>query len=94
MAELKRAVATDPDRDDPWVELWLEHDGQVEIWGDLAYDRAVGRVRLRISPRISGDDWNFDLSEVQDLLARAHRRALELAGLEAGEMVSVSSDAQ
>jgi len=86
------AVASDLDHDGLWVELWLQRDGQVDIWADVAYDPAADRVRLRISPRVSGDDWEFDLSEVRDILERAHRKAVELADLPVSGMASVASN--
>lgn len=94
MGELTLAVASDLDHDELWVELWFQRDGQVDIWADVAYDPAADRVRLRISPRSSGDDWEFDLSEVRDILERAHRKAVELADVPASELASVASDAE
>jgi len=94
MGELTLAVASDLDRDEPCVELWFQRDGRVDIWADVAYDRATDGVRLRISPQSSGDDWVFDLSEVRDILKRAHRKAVELADVPASEMASVGSDAE
>lgn len=92
MGELTMVVASDLDHDGLWVELWLQRDGQVDIWADVAYDPATERVRLRISPRSSGDDWEFDLAEVQDILERARRRAVELAHRSPSGMASVASN--
>ena len=80
MANLHLTVASWSDRDDMVIELTVGNGSDEEDWGLVTYDDASGRAVIDLYPRASGEDWHFDLDEVCQILARAKKRILEVAG--------------
>jgi hypothetical protein len=80
MGDLELTVASWSDRDDLVVELTAGEGAEAEDWGLVTYDQATGRAILELYPRAANDDWRFDLREVRDILERAERRIMEVAG--------------
>lgn len=80
MGDLHLTVASWDDRDDLVIELTKGEGTETEEWGLVTFDQASGRAVLDLYPRASGTDWRFDLDEVCDILTRAQRRILEVAG--------------